>query len=78
MQSVDTLENELTKILEQKFDAGLRSDIRKVVKEALLKLEYEIKLEALRQALQPGIDEADRGEYSEYSYEQCMADIDKM
>ncbi len=78
MQSADTLADELTKLLEQKFDAGLRSDISKVVKEAILKLENDLKIEALRRALQPAIDCADRGEYREYSYEQLMADTDKM
>ena len=78
MKSIDALADETAKLVLQKFDAGLHGDIKKVIKEALLRLEYEFRLEALRQALQPGIEQADRGEYSTYSYEELMADVDKM
>ncbi len=78
MQSIDALADETAKLVLQKFDAGLRGDIKKVIKEALLKLEYEVRLELLREALQPAIEQVERGEYSTYSYEQLIADTDKM
>lgn len=43
----------------------------------LSEVEYEkIKLERLRAAVQIGIDEADRGEFADYSLEKLQAELD--
>ena len=73
---------ELVKIVEGKVASGFYNDISDVVCDALrqadlhAQLIYQMKLDRLKSALAEGIQQAERGEYAEYSIESLITELD--
>lgn len=73
---------ELIKMVEGKVASGFYNDVSDVVCDALrqadlhAELIYQMKLDRLKAALAEGIEQAQRGEYAEYSLESLIADLD--
>ena len=77
-----SLSPKLEALVQEKIDAGLYRNVSEVIGAALLLMakyeqEQERKLAVLRQAVQIGIDQADRGEFAEgFSIETLMKEAD--
>ena len=78
-----SLTPELVKIIQRKVETGLYGNASEVVRDAIRQLGvtdellYEIKLERLKKALEPGIKAALSGDYTEYSLEDLMEELDR-
>lgn len=72
----------LLKIVQDKVASGLYNNASEVVREAIRQMDanaqmlYESKLQKLREALAPAIQQADAGEYAEYSLESLQTELD--
>ena len=77
-----SMPSELIKMVEGKVASGFYNDVSEVVCDALrqadlhAQLIYQMKLDRLKAALAEGIEQAQRGEYAEYSLESLIADLD--
>lgn len=74
-----SLTTELEQYVQSKVDSGLYQSASEVIREGLRLLKdkdslQELKLNALRQDLQQGIDQADRGEFSQRSIADLKAE----
>lgn len=72
-----SLTNKLDEYVRQKVDSGLYNNASEVVREALrLKINAdqneEIKMQKLRQAIEPAWEQADNGEFADYSLEKSL------
>lgn len=78
-----SLTPELSHLVEAKLASGLYADAADVVRDALRRMEsneeviYQLKLAQLRQALTPGLEQAARGEFVEFSLPDLIADLDR-
>lgn len=76
-----SLTPELVKLVQAKVASGLYNNASEVIRDALRQFDsvgeviFELKKEKLRQALQPGLAQYDRGEHSEYPLAQLLTDI---
>jgi antitoxin ParD1/3/4 len=84
MPSVNvSLTPELMQVVQSKIDSGLYDDASDVVCDAIRQLDardhllYDVKLDHLRQALAPGLQEAATGEFADYSLEDIIAELDQ-
>ena len=77
-----SLTPELAKMIQDKVDSGMFSNASEVVRDALRSKQehadyiYEIKLERLKAALAPGLEQADRGEYKELTAQDIIDRLD--
>ena len=77
-----SLTNELMELVHQKVQSGLYNNASEVIREAIRNLDqneqllYEFKLNKLKQTLKPSIDQVEQGQYSDYSYDELINDID--
>ncbi len=77
-----SMPSELIKMVEGKVASGLYNDANEVVCDAVRQLDlhaeliYQMKLDRLKAALADGIEQAQRGEYAEYSLESLIAELD--
>ena len=83
MPSVNvSLTPELMQVVQSKVDSGLYSSADEVVRDAIRQLDardrlvYEARLEQLRQALAPGLEEAANGEFADYDLQGLIAELD--
>ena len=78
-----SLTPELMKLVQSKVASGMYNNASEFIREAIRRLDgneqllYELKLVRLKEALRPGIEDADKGIYADYSYEQLMRDLDR-
>ena len=75
-----SLTEKLDEYVKSKVQSGLYNNASEVVREALrLKISAdetdEIKLQRLRDAIEPAWQQAERGEFSEYSLEKSLAKL---
>ncbi len=77
-----SLTDELLALIQDKVASGMYNNASEVIREALRHLDaneellHQLKLTQLKQALRPGIEQAENDEYAEYSYEKLMTEID--
>lgn len=77
-----SLTEELMKQIQDKVKSGLYNNASEVVREALRSFDsnqqliYELKLARLKEALRPGLEDAEHGRYAPYSLEQLLADLE--
>ncbi len=78
-----SLTAELMRIVQHKVKSGLYNNASEVIREAIRQLDtnaqllHELKLAHLRQALEPGLQQARAGEYADYSIHRLLADLNK-
>ena len=76
-----SLTNELMRLVQSKVASGMYNNASEVVREALRNLDsnesllYELKLARLREALEPGIQQAFAGEFSDYSLHSLIDEL---
>ena len=76
-----SLTPELENIVKMKVESGLYNNASEVVREALRKVYADdevrkLKLEHLRDAIQIGLDQANRGEFSDRSISDIISDLE--
>ncbi len=70
------------KIVKGKVKSGLYNNASEVIREAIRQLDayehmiYESKLTKLREALAPGIKQAEAGKFAEYSLKGLLSELD--
>lgn len=78
-----SLTTELLEIVQSKVESGLYNNASEVIREAIRQLDtnaqllYELKLAHLRQALEPGLRQAEAGEFADYSLGSLIANLNK-
>ena len=83
MQTMNvSLTPELIKIVQRKVESGLYGNASEVIREAIRQMEaseelaYEVRLERLRKALEPGLVDVAAGRFADYSLEKLKKKID--
>ena len=83
MQTMNvSLTPELIKIVQRKVESGLYGNASEVIREAIRQMEsseqlaYEVRLERLRKALDPGLADVAAGRFADYSLEKLKKMID--
>ncbi len=83
MQTMNvSLTPELIKIVQRKVESGLYGNASEVIREAIRQMEsseqlaYEVRLERLRKALEPGLADVAAGRFADYSLEKLKKMID--
>ncbi len=77
-----SLTTELMQLVQRKVASGMYNNASEFVREAIRnidineKLLYELKLARLKETLQPAINDAEKGIFSDYSFDQLMQDMD--
>jgi antitoxin ParD1/3/4 len=77
-----SLTDKLDEYVKNKVQSGLYNNASEVVREALrLKISVdetdEIKLQRLRDAIEPAWQQAERGEFAEYDLKSILAELDQ-
>lgn len=73
---------ELMQLIQRKVASGMYNNASEFVREAIRnidtneKLLYELRLARLKETLQPAINDAEKGVFADYSFEQLMQDMD--
>lgn len=76
-----SLTPELIHIVQQKVESGLYNNASEVIREAIRQLDtnakllYELQLSRLRDALTPGIKQAQSGELTDYTIDQLIDEL---
>ena len=83
MQTMNvSLTPDLIKIVQRKVESGLYGNASEVIREAIRQMEsseqlaYEVRLERLRKALDPGLADVAAGRFADYSLEKLKKMID--
>lgn len=75
-----SLTNELMRVIKRKVSSGMYNNCSEVVREAIRRFDeyeellYGLKLDKLKTEIAIGIEEADRGEYSNRTVEDIIAE----
>ena len=78
-----SLAPELASLVQAKVDTGLYSDASEVISEAIRHMDissqflYQYKLDQLKKALEPGMQQALAGEYADYSLASFISELDQ-
>jgi len=78
-----SLTPELMQLVQSKVASGMYNNASEFIREAIRNVDgnerllYELKLARLKEALLPGIAEAEKGVYAEYAHDQLMDDLDR-
>ncbi len=78
-----SLTPELIKIIRAKVKKGLYNNASEVIREAIRQLDtnaeliYQLKLDRLKKALEPGLRDLKEGRFAEYSLEALQRDLDR-
>lgn len=76
-----SLTDELANVVQAKVASGLYSDASEVIRDAIRQMDaqnaiiYQYKLQQLKQALQPGIEDAIAGRFAEFSFNALKHDL---
>jgi len=77
-----SLTPELMQLIRRKVDSGMYNNASEFVREAIRnndsneQLLYELKLAKLKERLQPAIEDAEKGIFADYSFNQLIQDAD--
>ncbi len=77
-----SLTSELMQLVQRKVASGMYNNASEFVREAIRNIDtneqllYELKLAKLKEILQPAIDDAEKGIFADYSFDQLMQDVD--
>lgn len=77
-----SLTPELVRIVQSHVESGLYGNASEVIRHAIRHMDanetllYEVKLQRLKQALEPAFAALDRGDYEEYSLEDLNRDLE--
>lgn len=78
-----SLSPELMQVVQSKIDSGLYNDAGDVVRDAIRQLDardhllLDVKLDHLRQALAPGLQEAATGQFADYDLQSLITELDQ-
>jgi antitoxin ParD1/3/4 len=77
-----SLTPELMQLVQRKVASGMYNNASEFVREAIRNIDtneqllYELKLAKLKEMLQPGIDDAEKGVFADYSFDTLMRGMD--
>ncbi|MBF0282135.1 MAG: type II toxin-antitoxin system ParD family antitoxin [Zetaproteobacteria bacterium] len=78
-----SLTPELMELVQSKVASGMYNNASEFIREAIRNVDgndqllYELKLARLKEALKSGIEDAEKGVYADYAYEQLMQRTDQ-
>ncbi len=77
-----SLTPELMQLIKRKVASGMYNNASEFVREAIRNIDtneqlfYELKLAKLKEILQPAIDDAEKGIFADYSFDQLLQNED--